>query len=427
MKLPTSTKAAAGAIALLLTITACSNGSPATETTTDETEASDGAETEVEGPINVLSYSATDTFYGEFYDRCEELTGVKFDVLVIPMSEIITKSAQLTASGNPPDMLSIDNPFVATLADAGVLAPIDLEAGGLDAADFVTGPLESGQYDGVQYALPVGNNGEVIVYDVAALEAAGVEVPTSWDELIAAATALKTDERGGFGMSFQGGQETLNWNWYTQLWSSGGSFEDLTSKAAVDSAEFWASFIRDGLAPQEALQWGGGGDVSAAIVAGELAMGQVGTWELPDLLAQAKEAGIEIGIAQQVSPDGSPPVTAFGGEVLAAGAGATGAKADVVNTCITSWYSDLTLTASWDEQLGYVPSYVPLQEEVLSRLPELKVLAEQLANSRPRTTEVGADFAEYSAAVAVALQKIATGSASAEQAMQEAATEVGQG
>ena len=415
----TITTAAAVAV-LALTVSACSSPSGSEAADPESSQA-----TEVEGPVSVLSYSATDTFYGEFYDRCEEITGVEFDVLVIPKAEIIQKATQLAASGDAPDMLSIDNPDVATLADAGVLSPIDLEAAGLDPADFVQGPLESGQYDGVQYALPVGNNGEVLAYDADALAEAGVEVPTSWEELTTAAQSLKTDGRDGFAASFGGG-ETLTWNWYTQLWSSGGSLEDLTSDAAIESADFWGSFLRDGLAPQASLQWFGGGDASAALISGELALAQLGTWELPALLAEAKEAGKDIRIAPQVSPDGSPPVIAFGGEVLAAGAGATGPMAEVVNTCITSWYSDLELTADWSEQLGYVPAYVPLQDEVLSRMPELEVLAEMLTESRPRTAEAGADYPAYSAAVGVALQKIAGGTP-AEQAMQEAAAAVGEG
>lgn len=376
--------------------------------------------------LTVLSYNLADAagaeVFADFFASCETATGYTFERLIVPQDQLITKATQLTASGDAPAMILSDNSTVATLADAGVLAPIDITSSGLKESDFVPGPYQSGIYNGEQYGLPLGNNGEVIVYDKGLLDKAGIAVPKTWAELTAAAKALTTGDQYGFAQTFAPG-ETMTWNWLTQLWSNGGSLEDLSGAPSVEAADFWTSFIRDGSAPQASLQWQAT-DIARQITDGKLAMGQVGSWTLASLLADAKTAGIEIGITEQVSPKGEGPLTPFGGEVMAAGAGATGDASKAVTTCITSFFTDAARLSTYDLKIGYLPSYIPAQAAVLKEAPYLEVLSQQLQNSRGRTTEVGAAYSKYTTAISTALQKIATGQATSQEAMDEAAASV---
>lgn len=365
--------------------------------------------------LTVLTYAQGDQLpmYQEFFDKCTKESGYPFKQLQVPANELLNKAVQLTASGNGPALIVADNQMVAGLADAGALSPIEL--GPLKASDFVDGPFKSGEYDGKRYGVPVGNNGEVIVYNKKMLADAGLAVPKSWDDLTAAAKKLTTTGRYGFGQTFQAG-ETLSWNFWAQLWSAGGSIAKLDSPEAIKAATFWASFIKDGTAPQASLQWQSDNLVSE-LAAGRLAMAQVGTWTLSDLLTKAKAANIDIGITTQVSMTGSPPIVPFGGEVLTAGSAVSGDSLKAVNDCIISWSTDTEGLVKRDAFLGYLPSYIPAQAAVLKDSPYLSVLAEQLKNSRGRTEEVGPNYQSRTVAVSAALQQIATGAATPAEAM----------
>ncbi len=371
--------------------------------------------------LQVLTYAQGTqvAMYKKFFDKCSaDNPGYTFKQLQVPASDLLNKAVQLTASGSGPAVILADNQMIAGLANAKALSPITL--GSLKASDFVQGPLKSGQFKGQQYGIPVGNNGEIIVYNKKMLTDAGLQPPKSWDDLTTDAKALTTNGRYGFGQTFQAG-ETLSWNYWAQLWSAGGSIANLDSTAAIEAATFWASFLKDGTAPQAELQWQSDNLVSE-LVAGRLAMAQVGTWTLSGLLTKAKAAGIDIGMTTQVSKTGAPPIVPFGGEVMAAGASATGDESKAVNNCIVSWTSDTAGLATRDEFLGYLPSYIPAQAAVLQAAPYLQVLAEQLAHSRGRTEEVGPNYQSRSLAISTALQQIATGAATPAEAMKTAQT-----
>ena len=372
--------------------------------------------------LNYWSIPSQQKVLSELFAKCKAQTGRTFKSLLVPQSDLITKATQLTKSGDAPAMILADNNNIATLADAGLLAKFDLSATKLKASDFVKGPYESGSYKGVQYGIPVGNNGEVIVYNKDLLDQAGITPPKSWADLTAAAKKLTVEGRYGFAQTFGAG-ETLTWNWLTQLWSNGGSLTDLGGTKSVQAADFWTSFIRDKTAPSASLDWQSS-DIATQLVKGQIAMGQVGTWTLGQLLSDAKKAGVNIGITEQVSPDGTAPLTPFGGEVLAAGSAASGGAQKAVSQCLGIFADDPAQLAKWDSALGYLPSYVPAQAAVLKDQPWLQTLADQLKNSRGRTTEVGAAYADYTVAISTALQKIASGSESAEDAMKAAAASV---
>ncbi|RMB60229.1 sugar ABC transporter substrate-binding protein [Tessaracoccus antarcticus] len=377
------------------------------------------------GPLVVLTYAQGDQLpmYQEFFDKCSADTGYKFEQLQVDSENIFNKAIQLTASGDGPAAILADNQMVAGLANAGVLSPISI--GDLDPNDFVEGPFKSGQFEGRQYGLPVGNNGEVVVYNKGLLDEAGLEAPKSWADLTEAAKKLTTDGRYGFAQTFVAG-ETLSWNFWAQLWSAGGSIADLGSPEAVEAATFWASFLKDGYAPQAQLQWQST-DIIGEVAAGRVAMAQVGTWTLSNLLEQAKANGIEIGMTTQVSKDGSAPIVPFGGEVLSAGSSVSGDELQAVSECIVSWSTDVEGLVKRTKLLGYLPSYIPAQEAALRESPFLTVLSEQLKTSRGRTEEVGADYQSRTLAISTALQKIATGDATAQDAMTEAQASAAKG
>ncbi len=417
MQRRTTTLAAALAALVLTATAACSSGTPGAASTTGGSGGSAGGSK----TLTVLNYYTNpgqQQVLTEWYAKCKEETGYTFQSLTVPTKEeMATKAAQLTASGDAPGVIVADNQSVAGYADAGVLGPFDISQTSLKESDFVAGPFSAGGYNGVQYGLPLGNNGEVIIYNKDMLAAAGVTPPKSWADLQSAAKKLTTSSVYGFAQTLQPG-ETLAWNWVSQLWSNGGDLTQLDSQKSIDAAEFWSSFVLDKTAPSASLDWQAT-DIEAAFAKGQLAMGQVGTWVLPQLEKDAEANGLNYGITQQVSPDGQPPITPFGGEVIAAGV-QTGDAAKAVNTCIGLFFEDPAQLATWDESIGYLPSYIPAQAAVLAKDPSLQVLADQLAKSRSRSAEVGPKYDGISAAISTAIAKIVTRTSSAADAMKEA-------
>ncbi len=108
-----------------------------------------------------------------------------------PQAEFDVALQAALASGAPPDIFYIDSNKLPDLADAGVLAPVP--DGVLSDTDDIYPSLRSAfTYESTWYCPPKDFSTLALVYDPDVLDAAGVAVPTTWDELAAAAETLTT-------------------------------------------------------------------------------------------------------------------------------------------------------------------------------------------------------------------------------------------
>jgi multiple sugar transport system substrate-binding protein len=141
--------------------------------------------------------------------------------------------------------------------------------------------------DGNLYAVSLGTNTPVLVYNKTMIEAAGVELPAdnmSWDELIAYGTELKANLPEGVAPFVDNSTNQANYlsYFYTQqgtpIWTldEGG-----TSYATVESArawlQMWADMRAEGLIPDAdtTYTYTEDGPDSSALVAGDAAIGLV--------------------------------------------------------------------------------------------------------------------------------------------------------
>jgi multiple sugar transport system substrate-binding protein len=127
--------------------------------------------------------------------------------------EYWNKIATQASGGNAPDVIQTDYRYLTEYAGRGVLMeldeyipdPINLEY-------FNQEQLKNGQIDGKTYALTLGDNSPLVVYDVGRLEEAGVELPESWTWDDLAEVAGQISEAGGegfYGTEDPGGQEPV--------------------------------------------------------------------------------------------------------------------------------------------------------------------------------------------------------------------------
>lgn len=166
--------------------------------------------------------------------------------------------ATYVQAGARMDVLHADGGSVAMLAAAGLLAPLDdvvERLGGREA--FLPGRLLI--VDDRVYAINQAAAVPVLHYRKDLFAAAGLEPPTTWDELLHAARTLQTDETAGIALP---GGENRATTIYAGLflWQNCGDFFNPDLEVTVDNERtrealrFYASLLQ--YAPPDAGAWG---------------------------------------------------------------------------------------------------------------------------------------------------------------------------
>ena len=121
------------------------------------------------------------------------------------------------------------------------------DAGDWDWSDFQSGPVEATTYDGTVVGVPLITESEVLYYRTDLLEAAGLEVPQTLDELEAAAKAISEANPGVAGFVARTGRSAAVTQFSSYLFSFGGDFLDGTESAIDTSAALEAYEYYGGL------------------------------------------------------------------------------------------------------------------------------------------------------------------------------------
>ncbi|MGF1626178.1 MAG: ABC transporter substrate-binding protein [Alphaproteobacteria bacterium] len=115
--------------------------------------------------------------------------------------EIYAKAPAAIAAGIGPDMLFAIPDFTPILKDIGALTSVEDFVAELDAAHaFVDSAVAAYSYDGGVWAVPLYNMAMSLWYRKSVFEEAGIAVPATWPEWLAAAEALSDDETYGIGL-----------------------------------------------------------------------------------------------------------------------------------------------------------------------------------------------------------------------------------
>ena len=94
-------------------------------------------------------------------------------------------------AGAPVDLITVDCESIGTYANAGILYPLDELIERIGEDDFIPGSRV--QIDGHDYGFPYAGCSMQMFIRTDLLEEAGLEIPTTWSELLATAKALTTD------------------------------------------------------------------------------------------------------------------------------------------------------------------------------------------------------------------------------------------
>ena len=187
--------------------------------------------------------------------------GVTINIETMAWGDFNTKWNAGITTGDLPDISTAQNTGeVVEMINAGVLASSDATIDAIGRDRFSENALNDMTVDGVTYGIPYYSHAQVMWFRQDLLDAAGLEVPTTWDEFYDAAVALTKDGVYGAGVSMSPNDLlcTRYLNYYVR--SGGGSLlnEDLTanltSDLAIEGINFWLDVYKN-CSPAETINY----------------------------------------------------------------------------------------------------------------------------------------------------------------------------
>lgn len=395
------------AAVITLTLAAC-GGTDTESSTSDTTEAgatADGITLEVwdylgQGVSHTAMESAVDAFEAAN-------PGITVNRTSFAYSDLATAIVQGGVGGSVPDVAIVDVVDTQNFASLGLLQDVT-DAVGERSGEYFDGPWQSTQVDGKTWGLPLNSNNLALYYNKDVFEAAGAEVPTTWDELRSTGLELSSADNTGIAMSGVKNEQGT-FQFLPFLWQTGGDLDTFATDGAT-ALQYLKDLVDDGSMSSSVANYSQE-DARTQFVNGKSAMMINGPWELQNL----KDAGINYGVAPL--PAGVEAATGLGGENVVTFA--EGAQPEAAVAFLEFLAGSEGAKVYCDES-GQLSARVDLEGQLaLSEDPDMQVFEAQLDVAHARA--YGANYNEISAAVQEALQKVLTGAASAEDAAATAA------
>ena len=366
--------------ALLATVVAACGGSDEPSSKAS----SGGGKAKLEGSIDVWimdpgspKIQGVVNQYGKDFEAANPGTTVK--IQFVPWAQAHDKFVTAIAGGKVPDVAEMGTTWTPEFADQGAL----LEQPGISGDEYVSSLVDAATLNEKVYGKPWYAGARSLIYRKDMLEKAGVEPPKNWDELMAAAKAVKAKNKGVYGIGFTGLSEHM---YLPTIWQAGGEIATqdgdtwksaLNSPQAAEAIDYYASFYKEGLSPKAAIGWEEP-DAQTAFINGDVAMLIAGGWGYNSIIATKPE--LEEKIGTELTPTGpSGKGTAFAGgshlvQFTESGNHDLGAafidfmlKPDQLNK-FTSEIGFLPGTTAGIEASGYLedPQRKPFAEQLLS-------------------------------------------------------------
>ena len=278
-----------------------------------------GSGDEAEGDkvtLNVIAaqYGTKTADWWVGFEKDFEAANENIDLVVdvVSWNDIYTVVNTRIANGEAPDILNIDV-FADYQAD-GMLLPAKDYVSEETYAKMYPAFLEQSVVDGTVWAVPDLASARAMYYNKDLLDAAGVAVPTTWDELTAACEALKAANADvypwGIDMTTDEGQAAFAY--YT--WNNGGDFTDaqgnwtLNDAKLVEAVEYEIGLVNAGLTnsdPATETRY----DLQDMFGAQKLAM-MIAPNSLPTYIADGGYTDVNFGFASIPTNGGAASVSA---------------------------------------------------------------------------------------------------------------------
>ena len=243
---------------LALSMTQCTGGTEETAVPEPDTpaepaqdEPAEPAEEPVEeaqpfaGTELVLA-SMTDQYIAAFralIPQFEEETGIKVTMDELGYVDLYQKlTADFVAETGNYDLMTVDIVWSGEYAANGYTLPLDdfmaRDEAELDLDDIMPVSWTLGEYEGKQWAYPLAGYANVLNYRKDILAEAGIDPPTTQEELLAAAQALTDADNDFYGMALLGAKgSAVAQDYMAWVQQHGGSILDASGAPALNTAE----------------------------------------------------------------------------------------------------------------------------------------------------------------------------------------------
>lgn len=390
------------------------------DTTTTTEKTTDAPAPTVTEPIVIKLwhyYENADAFNSLIAAFNEENKDVQIEVEYVPREELMKQYTMGAVGGQLPDIGLVDNPDQAAFIQMGTFLDItDLVEAWGEADQYFTGPLKSATVDGKIYGLPSNSNCLALYYDIDALKAAGVEPPTTWDELLIAAEKTTNDNTYGLAISAPKNEEGT-FQYLPWLLSAGANIEHLDSPESIKSLAYLTNLVQKGYMSLEVINWTQA-DVEKQFASGQAAMMVNGPWNIGSVKADAPDKNWAVTLL----PKDQVYASVLGGENFGICSTLAPEKKEAAFTVLKYLCAGMTL--KWSQDYGIFPSrsdIMALSTHITSD-PILKVFADEMQYAMPRGPH--AKWPQISDAISTSLQKALSGATTPEVACQEAQTQV---
>lgn len=327
-------------------------------------------------------------------------------------------------AGTAPDIVGMDQVYAVSLGNAGYLADLT-EYGAQNITDrFLSSCIDSLSYNDKLYALPFDANTITLLYNQDMLDKAGVAVPQTFDELMAADEAIKSKVGSNTYAFTAPFYQTGNDNWKSFnfcffLWGMGGELlsDDLTEAAFNSDSGVEAL--------EKILELKEKSIVSDTYQEGDFLNGRSaammynGTWQLKTITGLDKKANFGMALLPQLKEG----VKAYSGLGLNCYGVTSSSKAKEQAYDFLQFYcSGANYQTAYCQQNNMLPSLKEAQEDDYFQDEEWQVMLEQLSFAKYRPSVPGWEKIEQM--ISKAIDEAVSGSKTAKQALDDAASQV---
>ena len=377
----------------------------------------------------------------EEFEAANEGVTVELVPIEASQNDYFTKLALMNRSASTaPDLMYEDTFMIKSDVEAGYLAPLDEYLDGWDDWPlYVDAAKQAGRGDdGKTYGVSMGTDTRALWFNKDVFAAAGLPTdwaPTTWDEILETARALKAASPDVIPLNVYSGkpmgEASVMQGFQMFLYGTGETLYDdesgtwvVGSDGFVESLEFLDTIYSEGLAPtpQQALDANIANTVSSDwLPGGKVGIALDGSWIpgnwLEDGTTPWPEWSETLGVAPMPTQDGQDPgaVSMSGGWTLAVGAQSDNPELafEVLKTAMSA---DNALAFTVDNSQIAVRSDVAEAPEYLEANPTVGQFSDlvEVTHFRPATS----DYAQISNAIQVAMESVMTGQQTPEEAAQ---------
>jgi multiple sugar transport system substrate-binding protein len=335
------------------------------------------------GTMTLWARDTQKAFMGALADAYNRTHKAQVKVSIIPSAQFVQKFGTAAASGNAPDIASIDLVYLPYFASQGALTDITDLANSLPYKNSLSpAHRKLATYQGKTYALPFTAEASVLYYNRTLFKKAGIaNPPTNFAQMEADAKKIRALGSKYYGFAFAGSCSGCNiFEFAPHVWASGGDVLSSDGKKAMfdspqvtDALSFYHRLWTDGVMPS-GVKNDAGTFQPTAFSSGKVGMVQLGAFAVSTF----EKAKVDFGVAPIVGKDGGTASFAGGDEIAIPTASKNKAGAQEFIKWATSEPAQTVLAKA-----GIVPVRTDLVDKIYGSIdPRYKLLGHSMGKGR---------------------------------------------